>query len=612
MQMNETTESQQSPAPGPEPEPGDHHGLLCWRNVRRWLFVLTCLATLIGLFYAVEDWRGRRAWEQCRRGLEAKGAVLDWNAFIPAQVPDEENVFKAPKMTEWFVRGPFLDSFRDDKAKPPKEIAPFAARQGSKPGEKDVLVAEVDVVAPAPASGSEHGGEVLRFEDPAAGDQAAKLLAAAIGPCAEGPTACVIVGRPLDQIKPARLVLEAAAAPSVGALKALFTRSPVSQAPLAVPGGNYLQVTPAGSNLFRVWLPREVYSATDYLAYTQPTQADFDVMRQGLRRPFARIDGDYQRPYERPIPNFVRLRTVAQMLAQRALCYLLLGQPEAAWHELAEVRGVCRMLEGKPASNAPTLVDAMIDVAITGLYTTIIRDGLARHTWREAELAAMQQQLEQVNFIPLLNRSFHAERAATCRTLESTPPSELVKLFGFGGEVRFWLDRLKDPRYLLVRFAPRGWIYQNMCAGAPQEQRLLEALDVPNDQVLSGKLDQVAVQVGAAFRSRSPYNFLMAAALPNFVKATQTMARNQTLANEAYVACGLERYRLTHGQYPETLEALVPRFAAKLPHDIIGGQPLIYHRTAQGRFVLYSVGWNERDDGGVPGKTAGEGDWVWQ
>ena len=35
----------------------------------------------------------------------------------------------------------------------------------------------------------------------------------------------------------------------------------------------------------------------------------------------------------------------------------------------------------------------------------------------------------------------------------------------------------------------------------------------------------------------------------------------------------------------------------------------------EGRFVLYSVGWNEKDDGGVPGKTRfdeSEGDWVWE
>jgi hypothetical protein len=109
----------------------------------------------------------------------------------------------------------------------------------------------------------------------------------------------------------------------------------------------------------------------------------------------------------------------------------------------------------------------------------------------------------------------------------------------------------------------------------------------------------------------TPYTFIFKATLHDFLIATQTLAQKQTLANEAFIACGLERYRLAHGQYPETLEALVPQFAEKLPHDIIGGQPLKYRRTADSQFVLYSVGWNETDDGGVPGKTIPEGDWVW-
>ena len=136
---------------------------------------------------------------------------------------------------------------------------------------------------------------------------------------------------------------------------------------------------------------------------------------------------------------------------------------------------------------------------------------------------------------------------------------------------------------------------------------IIDGFDVPNNQVLPRKAEDIDNQMETALSTFSPYTFLAAMALPNFVKATQTMARNQTLANEAFIACGLERYRLAHGQYPETLEALVPQFAEKLPHDIIGGQPLKYHRTADGQFVLYSVGWNEKDDGGVPGKTVDGG-----
>lgn len=60
----------------------------------------------------------------------------------------------------------------------------------------------------------------------------------------------------------------------------------------------------------------------------------------------------------------------------------------------------------------------------------------------------------------------------------------------------------------------------------------------------------------------------------------------------------------------------MPRFISSLPHDVITGEPYKYRRTDDGQFVLYSVGWNEKDDGGVPGTTyfsnETHGDWVWR
>ena len=126
-------------------------------------------------------------------------------------------------------------------------------------------------------------------------------------------------------------------------------------------------------------------------------------------------------------------------------------------------------------------------------------------------------------------------------------------------------------------------------------------------------------EVTAAATHWSPWKIGLENAAPNFTKAIQTTAKNQTLANEAQIVCVLERYRLAHGEYPETLDELVPQFIEKLPHDIIGGGPLIYHPTPNGKFLLYSVGWNETDDGGHDspktqngGDDFTKGDWVWQ
>jgi hypothetical protein len=88
--------------------------------------------------------------------------------------------------------------------------------------------------------------------------------------------------------------------------------------------------------------------------------------------------------------------------------------------------------------------------------------------------------------------------------------------------------------------------------------------------------------------------------------------------NLARAACTLERYRLATGKYPETLQTLVPQYSPKVPRDPIGGEPLRYRLTDNGRFILYSIGWNEKDDGGfVSLNRSGSvdldrGDWVWR
>jgi hypothetical protein len=101
----------------------------------------------------------------------------------------------------------------------------------------------------------------------------------------------------------------------------------------------------------------------------------------------------------------------------------------------------------------------------------------------------------------------------------------------------------------------------------------------------------------------------------------------QTSCEEAAVACALERRRLAQGQYPISLDALVPAWLKQVPIDLLaaGGAPLKYRREADGGFVLYSVGLNRVDDQGKPGSLGNvfgggqsdsprldEGDWVWR
>ena len=54
-------------------------------------------------------------------------------------------------------------------------------------------------------------------------------------------------------------------------------------------------------------------------------------------------------------------------------------------------------MPNRPRGRVTTLVATMIDSAITGLYVQTIAEGIRLHAWREPELAALQEQLKQID-----------------------------------------------------------------------------------------------------------------------------------------------------------------------------------------------------------------------
>jgi len=87
------------------------------------------------------------------------------------------------------------------------------------------------------------------------------------------------------------------------------------------------------------------------------------------------------------------------------------------------------------------------------------------------------------------------------------------------------------------------------------------------------------------------------------------IARAETYRRLARLACRLEEYRIAHGQYPEHLDDLLD-LPTHLNQEVLSEQPLHYQRKGDG-YQLYSIGWNQKDEGGLFSKEAKEGDWPW-
>jgi hypothetical protein len=175
------------------------------------------------------------------------------------------------------------------------------------------------------------------------------------------------------------------------------------------------------------------------------------------------------------------------------------------------------------------------------------------------------------------------------------------------------------PRGALIHLFPAGWFYQNQYRCA----RVLEDYYIPMVDVNQGTFSPDLARRGEASvraesKTSSPFNRFERLLLPWLSPGASKFAYGQASVNLARTAIALERYRLARGAFPESLDAVAPQFIAKVPHDVIGGKPLTYRREADGSFVLYSVGWNEKDDGGETAfKTDGSvdfenGDWIWR
>ena len=107
----------------------------------------------------------------------------------------------------------------------------------------------------------------------------------------------------------------------------------------------------------------------------------------------------------------------------------------------------------------------------------------------------------------------------------------------------------------------------------------------------------------------SKYQTHVVSALDRLQWQLRTMSQGQSLLGLAagaeaqrrilIAAIALERYRGRHGSYPKALQELVPEQLQITPIDFMDGKPLRYRLTADGHFVLYSVGLNCVDDGGT-------------
>jgi hypothetical protein len=364
--------------------------------------------------------------------------------------------------------------------------------------------------------------------------------------------------------------------------------------------------------------------AQDVLLALTKFDPPLQQLREAARRPHARFWINYDDGFGALLPHLAKTKGNAQYLRLRATALLADGQTDAAVDDTILALRLTDTLRDEPF-----LISQLVRIAELHINLLAVWDGLADHRWSEAQLVTLERELAKTDFLAGYHTGMSGERAYATWTMDFLERTRNLNDIGGlsdddgGGGMGEQLEEAVGQ--IIGRLAPSGWFDQNKLSLGRLHVEVIRPLVDSEKQIVAPENSRRSSKVieSRSFH-RSPYNLFTGMLIPALDKACKKFAIAQTYVNLARVACALERYRLAQGHYPETLDGLAPQFIAQLPHDIINGQPLKYRRTPDDSFVLYSVGWNETDDGGTVAMKLGKdgkavtavnqdaGDWVWR
>jgi hypothetical protein len=536
-----------------------------WRILKRCLLTLVALFGLALLFRIEEDWRGKRAWEDYRREWEAKGEHFDFAYFIPPAVPDDQNFALTPIVTRCYSH--VLD------------------QKGHQLKSRDTESENTDVA-------NRLAMNIYRQKLPTG----TNML---LGSWQQAGLTDLQAWQ--EYYRAAFLTNE------IPMWAPTWTNGELST--------TKIEIEPLATNEFPT-APQPQTPAADVLLALSKYHPTIEELRQASRFSYSRFPLGYgaSEPAAMIFPHYETIKSVVSVLRFRAVAELNNGQAEKALADVQLILYLANSIRNEPITWSLRVRMEILDNAIQPVW-----EGLARRQWSDEQLITLEDELAGLDAISDYSRSLRSDLAWQLKEIDYSLASRMTNsVTCMCGDPMFWPT-------LAVRLLPSGWFYLNKVTMA----RLCQAA-VPTNAELSHRVLSPAItwRYAEIWRQVSisrmkPGNWIVGFLLPPLEREAKTCARAQASVDLARVACALERFRLANGSFPESLDALVPTYIQKLPHDVINGQPLHYRRTSDGSFLLYSVGWNEKDDGGkrdpIPAtqyrssldQPSVTGDWVW-
>ena len=315
-------------------------------------------------------------------------------------------------------------------------------------------------------------------------------------------------------------------------------------------------------------------------------ETSFDLMAQAAELPLGAFPLEpADNPFAIVLDHLTALRGAARLICARAELNAEAGRPDATAADLIMASRMARNLDVEPL-----LIEVLVRIAVNKLLVGAAERALGVSEMTDADLAALAEELREAADGLSFTRSLMAEQAAA-RYLLDIPVEDITAFLPPTVTIPAWgLTPRGRARSLLG--------YYEMMEEIIAISRLPDAEKLPTARAWSDEWEVDS-------RHNMARDWVSGLLVPAFTRALKEELKGRALLRAAATALAVDRYRLKHGAWPESLADLAPDFADPVPADPFTGGELGYAQTGDG-VVVYSVGKDGTDDGGRPVGSDGE------
>ncbi len=334
------------------------------------------------------------------------------------------------------------------------------------------------------------------------------------------------------------------------------------------------------------------------------TEQSLQTLREASRRPHSVFPVRWDQGPATLFPHLARFRQAARLMVARAAVAAHDGHLDEAleWHKV-----IFRMSEH--VAEEPTVIAQLVAIAMQAIAVRGLRP-LLREAAIDPETAnGFEQCLRKVDMKAAFTNSMIGERAWGLDCFD----------MAYRDVRSFFMDNMGGPAihpYALPA-------YLGPLAGPLKKRDHLAYLDYMGEMVRISRLPSriARPQMEALHADLEDLHYLQAPLTkmlaPLFPRVTSK--RDQAVANIELcrMVLALKTHKYERGEYPDSLQELQETLEWQIPKDPFSGQDFIYVPEEDG-FMLYSIGLNMIDDGGLPerdehGRWRGDNaDIVWE